>query len=73
MDEELSERAQALARHREISLGELIRRSLQDAVRREKSNDPWMAFAGILEGQPGDSESVDVLVDARGELDPTLR
>lgn len=67
VDEELYERAKALARRQGISLAELCRRSLQEVVGREPSSKPWMAFAGILDGRPEDSESVDSVVYGREE------
>jgi Arc/MetJ-type ribon-helix-helix transcriptional regulator len=35
------------------------RRSLEAVTARELSNKPWMAFAGVFEGNESDSESVD--------------
>jgi len=65
VDKELYRRAKTLARRRGISLAELCRRSLEEAVAREPSEKPWMAFAGIVEGAAGDSESVDDVVYGR--------
>jgi hypothetical protein len=65
VDEELYERAKAVARRKQISLAELCRRSLEEAVAREPSDKPWMSFAGILEGTEGDSSSVDAVVYER--------
>jgi hypothetical protein len=65
VDEELYARSKEVARRHGISLAELCRRALQEMVGREPVDRPWMAFAGILEGAPGDSESVDEVVYAR--------
>ncbi|HMA95777.1 MAG TPA: hypothetical protein VKP30_23975 [Polyangiaceae bacterium] len=65
VDEELYRRAKSLARRDGISLAELCRRSLQVAVAKQPSDKPWMAFAGIVEGSPSDSESVDDVLYGR--------
>lgn len=65
VDEELYRRAKDVAHRRGISLAELCRRSLAEAIARESSDKPWMRFIGIFEGQPGDSESVDSVVYGR--------
>lgn len=65
VDEELYRRAKGLARRDGISLAELCRRSLQAAVAKQPSEKPWMAFAGIVEGSPSDSEAVDDVVYGR--------
>ncbi len=62
VDEQLYERAKEVARRQGISLAELVRRSLAEAVAREPSDKPWMAFAGAFEGDEGDSASVDEVV-----------
>jgi hypothetical protein len=65
VDEDLYQRAKVVARRAGISLAELCRRSLQTAVARQPSNKPWMAFAGVVEGTPSDSESVDEVLYGR--------
>lgn len=65
VDEVLYRRAKLVARRRGISLAELCRRSLEETVSREPSDKPWMAYAGILDGSPTDSESVDDVVYGR--------
>ena len=65
VDEETYRRAKEVARRKRISLAELCRRSLQEAVAREPSQKPWMAFAGILEGNKEDSTTVDSVVYGR--------
>lgn len=65
VDEDLYRRAKILARRDGISLAELCRRSLQVAVAKQPSDKPWMAFAGIVEGSPSDSESVDDVLYGR--------
>ncbi len=62
VDEHLYARAKQIARRKGISLAELCRRSLEELVAREPSKKPWMAFAGIHEGNEDDSESVDRVV-----------
>lgn len=66
MDEELYARAKRTAQSQGISLAELCRRGLQEMVAREDSDKPWMRYAGILEGEPEDSASVDDVVYGRG-------
>jgi hypothetical protein len=65
VDEELYRRAKLVARRNGISLAELCRRSLEAVVAKEPSRKPWMAFAGIVEGTPSDSESVDDVLYGR--------
>ena len=59
MDRALYERARETARRRGVSLAELCRRSLAEAVSRQPIDKPWMAFLGDLEGHPDDSSPVD--------------
>ena len=65
VDEELYRRAKIVARRKGISLAELCRRSLEEVIAKEPSDKPWMAFSGIFEGEPTDSESVDDVVYGR--------
>ncbi len=65
VDEPLYKRAKLLARNRGISLAELCRRSLEETIAKEPSAKPWMAYSGILEGSPADSQSVDAVVYGR--------
>jgi hypothetical protein len=67
VDAETYQRAKEAARRRGISLAELVRRSLAESLSRERVDRPWMAFAGRLEGEPGDSESIDEVVYGRAE------
>jgi hypothetical protein len=62
VDAKLYARAKAVARRKGISLAELCRRSLQEAVAREPNDKPWMAFAGIVDGHEDDSSTVDSVV-----------
>jgi hypothetical protein len=62
VDEATYQRAKEVARRKGISLAELCRRSLAEVLAREPADHPWMEYAGILEGDPGDSESVDAVV-----------
>ena len=54
-----------MARRQGISLAELCRRSLRETVSREPVDRPWMAYAGVLDGEPDDSVSVDDVVYGR--------
>ena len=65
VDQELYSRAKSMARRQGISLAELCRRSLRETVSREPVDRPWMAYAGILDGEPDDSETVDDVVYGR--------
>jgi hypothetical protein len=67
VDAELFTRAKAVARGMGISLAELCRRSLEEAVARQPSDKPWMAYAGRLEGRLEDSGTVDEVVYGRSE------
>jgi hypothetical protein len=62
VDAALYARARKIARRKGISLAELCRRGLQEAVAREPSRKPWMAFAGIFEGDKGGSAGIDSVV-----------
>jgi hypothetical protein len=65
VDEVLYRRAKLVARRRGISFAELCRRGLEETVAKEPSDKPWMAYAGIVEGAPDDSASVDDVVYGR--------
>ena len=65
VDAALYARAKQVARRQGISLAELCRRSLAEAVGRQPSKKPWMAFAGMVEGRPEDSSTVDEVVYGR--------
>ena len=65
VDRELYERAKSMARRQGISLAELCRRSLRETLSREPVNKPWMAYAGILDGEADDSGTVDEVVYGR--------
>lgn len=62
VDEALYERAKAAAKRHGISLAELCRRGLAALVGAEPSERPWMQYAGIVEGAPEDSATVDAVV-----------
>ena len=66
LDQDLYSRAKSMARRQGISLAELCRRSLRETVSREPVDRPWMAYAGVLDGAPDDSETVDENVYGRG-------
>ena len=59
VDEDLYKRAKEVAQQQGISLAEPCRRSLTGAVARQPSDQPWMAFAGVIEGRLDDSATVD--------------
>ena len=65
IDEDLYKRGRLVARRKGISFAQLCRNSLKEIVGREPSDKPWMSFAGILDGAPGDSASVDEVVYGR--------
>ena len=65
VDEELYERARELAKRQGISLAELCRRGLREAVSRVPSDKPWMAYAGTIDGSEDDSSTVDEVVYGR--------
>jgi hypothetical protein len=65
VDEELYKQAKAMARREGISLAELCRRSLREAVAQQPTDKPWMRFAGIVDGCPQDSTTVDSVVYGR--------
>ena len=67
-DEALYERAKQVAEQQGISLSELCRRGVAELIARAASDEPWMAFAGLVQGQPGDSSSVDQVVYGRERL-----
>lgn len=62
VDESLYEKAQELAQRKGISLEDLWLRSLEEAGAREPAGKPWMTYAGMFEGQPDDSSTVDDVV-----------
>ena len=65
VDAALYARAKEVARRQGISLAELCRRSLEEAVARQPSDKPWMKYAGIVEGGRDDSSTVDEVVYGR--------
>ena len=65
VDEELYHEAKEVAGRQGISLAELFRRSLREKIDSEPRDAPWMEFAGMLDGDASDSESVDEVVYRR--------
>ncbi len=65
VERDLYDKAKRVARRRRISLAELCRQSLEDMIAREPTDKPWMKYAGIVEGRPEDSVSVDEIVYGR--------
>jgi hypothetical protein len=64
-DEELFAQAKRFARDHGISLSELCRRSVAERLAREPGEKPWLAYAGMFEGRPDDSATVDEVVYGR--------
>jgi hypothetical protein len=64
-DRTLYARAKIVARRHGISLSELCRRSLQAAIAGESDDKPWTKYAGIIDGDPDDSTTVDDVVYGR--------
>ena len=46
-------------------MAELCRRALEELLAQEPSDKPWMAYAGIINGDEDDSASVDEVVYGR--------
>ena len=67
VDAEMYSRAKGVARRLGISVAELCRRGLEETIARQPTSKPWMAYAGILEGRPEDSSTVDEVVYGRSE------
>ena len=65
VDKSLYERAKRAARRRGVSLAELCRRSIAEAVARDDSALPWMNYVGTVDGGVEDSSSVDDVVYGR--------
>ena len=64
-DKALYVRAKRVAKRRGISLAELCRRSVAEAVAVEDTERPWMRYVGIIDGEPDDSARVDEVVYGR--------
>lgn len=64
-DAKLYARAKIVARRQGISLAELCRRCLQTAIAADAGDKPWMKYAGIVDGEPEDSATVDDVVYGR--------
>lgn len=58
-------RAKGVARRMGVSVAELCRRGLEETIARQPTSKPWMAYAGIVEGRPEDSSTVDEIVYGR--------
>lgn len=65
VDDDLLDRASECASQHGVSLSELCRRGLVELLAKEPSEKPWMAYAGIFDGRPDDSASVDEVVYGR--------
>jgi len=73
LEPDLYDHASEVARRRGISLAELCRHALREAVTRypeaavrDPGDKPWMSYLGTLNGSPRDSRSVDEVVYGRG-------
>ncbi len=67
-DKALYRRAQRYARRQRISLAELCRRGVREALSHEASISPWMRFAGAFaSGDREASRSIDEVVYGRPE------
>lgn len=62
VDEDTYKKAKQVARRRGISLAELCRRGLEAIIAREPASKPWMEYAGMFDGNPEDSTTVDSVV-----------
>ena len=47
------------------SFTELCRRGIAAIVRRGRTDNPWMRYAGVIEGEPEDSVRIDEIVYGR--------
>jgi hypothetical protein len=65
VDAEVYAKAKAAARRMGVSVAELVRRGLEETIARQPTSKPWMAYAGILDGRPEDSSTVDEVVYGR--------
>jgi len=59
LDQEMYDKAKDVAERLGISLAELFRRGLAEEIARSRTEQPWMAMAGSLDGEVDDSVSVD--------------
>ena len=67
-DEDMYEVARREAERQGISLAEMCRRALRDAIARVPADAPWMRYAGVFaSGDPNSSQSVDAVVYGREE------
>jgi len=68
LEPEMYRRVKAEARHKGISVAEMLRRALASALQPAVSvKKPWMRFAGTLESHDaGASRSIDEVVYGRG-------
>ena len=67
LDADVYAKAKGVARRMGVSVAELCRRGLQETLARQPTSKPWMAYAGIVEGSPEDSSTVDEVVYGRSE------
>jgi hypothetical protein len=67
VDVDVYTRAKRVARRMGVSVAELCRRGLEETITRQPTSKPWMAYAGIVEGRPEDSSTVDEIVYGRTE------
>jgi hypothetical protein len=67
VDADVYAQAKVVARRLGVSVAELCRRGLEETIARQPTSKPWMAYAGILQGSPEDSSTVDEIVYGRSE------
>jgi hypothetical protein len=67
LDADVYAKAKGVARRTGVSVAELCRRGLEEMIARQPTSKPWMVYAGILEGRPEDSSTVDEVVYGRSE------
>ena len=67
LDADVYAKAKGVARRMGVSVAELCRRGLQETLSRQPTSKPWMVYAGIVEGSPQDSGTVDEVVYGRSE------
>ena len=69
LDRDLYEQAEAEAGRRGISVAELIRSSLAEAVEPRREARPWMRYAGAFDsGDPDSSSTIDDVVYGSREV-----
>ena len=65
-------RARVMEKTGSRSLAELVRRGLEELVSREPADKPWMAYAGIVDGEEDERRDVLPPIGKRGDDDARL-